>query len=87
MEVYNSVGPSLIDDMGHTFRVSSQMQAQTLPLKLQQIRKAKNIHVDQITPMGVKVTAAEAAIIPPSTVTKVLVLVPFPKNATCLFVD
>ena len=87
VEVYNSLNPSLVDEMGHTFRILVQKPADTLPLCLQHKHSPRKFHDSQMTSLGIKVVASEATIIPPETVVKVPVTTAFPKNATCLFVD
>ena len=87
IHVYNSVGPSLIDEMGQTFRVSSIKPADSIALKLQRKRTPRKFHDSNITPLEIKVTAAEAMVLPPEQVVKVPVDVVFPKKATCLFVE
>ena len=62
-------------------------QADSLPLKLQQKKVSKKIHSSRTTPLGIKITAAEAMVIPPDEVIEVPVDVIFPKEATCLFVE
>ena len=44
IEVFNSVGPTFVDDMGQTFRVSSQKATDSLPLRLQRTRSPKKFH-------------------------------------------
>ena len=65
VEVYNSVGPTLVDDMGGTFRVSTQKPCNTIPLRLQRKKTPKAFHASQLTPLGIKVTASEAVLIKP----------------------
>ena len=73
--------------MGHTFCVMVQKPADSISLHLQHAKAPKKFHDSQVTPLGIKVTATEAVVIPPQTVTSVPISVAFPKDATCLLVE
>ena len=87
LEVFNSLGPSFVDEMGQSFKVLTQKPGDTIPLRIQRKNNTKNMNVSPQSALGFKVTAAEAVIIPPEKVVRVPVKAMFPKDATCLFVD
>lgn len=73
IEVHNSVGTHLIDEDGQTFNVQTRPNYQNASENLQAQKKSKGFHNDQRTPKGIHITASEAYVIPPETVSKIVV--------------
>ena len=85
--VDSSVGPTAVDDEGHTFRamIRPEYSMQRHKQKLHHKNQKRRRHY--ITKEGLRVVAAETVTIPPESVVKVSVTTLFPENVATLYVE